>query len=372
MKNRGKSGGIAIALPALLITCGSVLSMAGEARAQSSVSPSDRSVYEGSGSTFYPLGRANARVQTLHADLNPGLTQISGHAYRRDGISTRGLVPGFTAELSVELSMSPRTADQPSNQFSENMGSQPSLVLPRTRLVFPDTSRPERAPSSEFAMLIPYDTPFMLPSGGGTICLDIKMFGNSGPSGQNVNFSPLLDSHAQFRDQRAEQPGFRYGSGCAASGNNSSHYGNYTLTRRLDGFELEVSSRFGIPDDGSVGAITVAFFGQELLPSPLPWLPDCSLMASPQNIFLLPGGNDSRGHLDAEIAGAFPLPTGFPLTAQLASASLSGELTLSDASSLIVPPLGPATIPSSRIANSSDRDAVTGSTSLTVPVTLFY
>ncbi len=359
-------------LQSLLLASSALILTGSPLAAQSTISPSDRASYEGSSSTFYPLGRSNARVQTLHADLGQELSQISGHGYRRDGISSRGLVPGFTAELSVEMSMSPRTADQPSRQFADNQGSQPSMVLPRTRLVFPDTIRPDRAPTEVFDLIIPYTSPFPLPPEGGTVCLDIRLYGNSGPSGQNVNFSPLLDAHALFRDQRAEQPGFRFGNGCIAAGNNSGHYGNHLLTRRIDGFDLEISSRFGIPDDGSLGTVTVAFFGQEMLPTPLPWLPACELLASPQNVFLLPGINDSRGHLDAEINGAFPLPTGAELTVQLASASLSGELTLSDASILSIPPLGPAMIPTSRIANSSDRDAATGSTSLTVPVTLFY
>lgn len=372
MKKYGRSRSISLALPSLALCCGAVCLTVMEGRAQSALSPSDRGSYEGSRSTFYPLGRANARVQTLHADLGNSLSQLSGHAYRRDAISTRGLVPGFTAELSVELSISPRNADQPSSRFAENQGSQPSLVLPRTRLVFPDTDRPNAAPSPEFALLVPYATAFAMPPGGGTVCLDITMYGNSGPSGQNVNFSPLIDAHEQFRDRRAEQPGFRFGLGCPAPGASSSHYGNHVLTRRVDGFDLDLRSRFGLPDDGTGGMITVAFFGPATAPMPLPWLTECSMYATPQSIFVLPGANDARGHLDAEISGQFPLPTGFQLTAQLASASLAGDLTLSDASILSVPPLGPEFIMSSRIANSSDRDSATGSTSLTVPVTLFF
>ena len=73
------------------------------------VSPAARAALEGSSSTSYPLGRADARLQQLHADLPPTLTAISGHAYRRDAISTRGQVDAFTVDMEVTLSMSPRT-----------------------------------------------------------------------------------------------------------------------------------------------------------------------------------------------------------------------------------------------------------------------
>ena len=72
--------------------------LAGAATAQ--VSPADRATREGDSSTIYPLGRFNARVQTLHADL-PANTLLRGHAYRRDAAALRGQVPAFRTELQV-------------------------------------------------------------------------------------------------------------------------------------------------------------------------------------------------------------------------------------------------------------------------------
>ena len=48
-----------------------ILGTARDAPAQG-YSPADRAFLEGSGSTNYPLGRFNARVQQLHGDLPPG------------------------------------------------------------------------------------------------------------------------------------------------------------------------------------------------------------------------------------------------------------------------------------------------------------
>src|SRR5690606_3959418 len=88
------------------------------------VSPLDRTALEGSSYSHYPLGRHNARMQTLHDDI-PGGTLITGHAYRRDAIGVRGLVDGFQADLQVTLSMSPNTAAQASGTFANNTGSNP-------------------------------------------------------------------------------------------------------------------------------------------------------------------------------------------------------------------------------------------------------
>ena len=62
--------------------------------AQQFVSPSERSALEGSSYTHYPLGRASARVQTLH-DHIPGGAWIAAHAYRRDAVAIRGNVAGL-------------------------------------------------------------------------------------------------------------------------------------------------------------------------------------------------------------------------------------------------------------------------------------
>jgi len=56
---------------------------------------------------------------------------------------------------------------------------------------------------------------------------DVTIFGNVSASGQNQNLSIYLDAHENYTDGRAEQPGFRTGTGCPAPGqtahrNNSS------------------------------------------------------------------------------------------------------------------------------------------------------
>src|SRR5687768_17611604 len=67
------------------------------------VSPSDRTSLEGCSFTHFPLGRANARMQTLHADV-PGGTVLHGHAYRRDAVTVRGQVDAFSCDLEVTVS----------------------------------------------------------------------------------------------------------------------------------------------------------------------------------------------------------------------------------------------------------------------------
>lgn len=354
-----------LALPLMTLLCTAI-------PAQVAVSPADRGGLDGSASTSFPLGRHNARVQTLHDDLSAQISLINGHGYRRDATSTRGMVAGFSSDLSVELSISPRSADQPSRTFAANQGAQPTLVLPRTRIFFPATERPASAPATSFDLLIPYAVPFQMPPGGGTLCVDVTIYGNTTPSGDNVNFSPLIDAHEQFRDGHAEQPGYRYGLGCPAPGSGTAHSGRFTLSQSRDGFELDIASRSGIPDDGSGAMLTVVFFGQPVSPFAWPGQPDCVLLVAPQRTFLLPTANDSRGHVDSILTGPAPLPLGFLTTAQLVSAGPEGFLTFSDASSIAAPPLGPQTIQVSRIANSSDRSATTGSTAFNIPVMTFF
>jgi hypothetical protein len=89
------------------------------APAQAAVSPTDRAALEGSSFTHFPLGRASARVQTLHRDL-PGGTVLHGHAYRRDAIAVRGTVDAFQCELEVRVSLSPLTPTTASTTFASN------------------------------------------------------------------------------------------------------------------------------------------------------------------------------------------------------------------------------------------------------------
>ena len=127
----------------VLLSLSSLAALAGTASAQimTAVSPQDRTTLEGSSFTHFPIGRASARMQTLHADLAPG-TLLSGHAYRRDAVQVRGVVDAFSCDMQVTLSMSTKLPTQASTTFAQNRGTNPVVVLPRTIIAFPATNRP--------------------------------------------------------------------------------------------------------------------------------------------------------------------------------------------------------------------------------------
>ena len=91
----------------LLVLLGTTFAAAAAAQT-ATISPSDRAQLEGSTFTHLPLGRHDARMQTLHLDL-PGGTVLTGHAYRREAAGVYGGVAGFASDLEVSISMSPRT-----------------------------------------------------------------------------------------------------------------------------------------------------------------------------------------------------------------------------------------------------------------------
>ena len=122
---------------AAALALGAALLGTSAARSQSSVvSPAAQAIYEGSSSTSYPLGRANARVQQLHADLGTASRTITGHAYRRDATSLRGQLAAYQVEMTVTMSMSPRTPEQASTTFAENAGAQ--VIRPQPDIPFED------------------------------------------------------------------------------------------------------------------------------------------------------------------------------------------------------------------------------------------
>ena len=204
-----------------LLVCSLLLSTLSTLPAQAAVvSPGDRTDLEGSSFTHLPLGRASARMQTLHLDL-PGGTVILGHAYRRDAAGLYGAVAPFVSEMEITLSMSPNVPTQAATNFAQNVGGNPIVVLPRTPIAFPGTSRPPVDPAPSFDLVVPYVTPFVVPAAGGTVCVDIEIFGNVTAAGIDHNISVYLDGHRNHQNGDAEQPGYRYGTGCAAPGNTS-------------------------------------------------------------------------------------------------------------------------------------------------------
>lgn len=332
------------------------------------VSPTDRATLEGSSFTHFPLGRASARMQTLHSDL-PGGTLLSGHAYRRDAAGVRGLVPGFSSDFSVTLSMSPKLPTQASTTFAQNEGANPVIALPRTILAFPATNRPPLDPAATFELVVPYQVPFLVPAQGGTVCVDVSVFGNQSASGTNQNLSIYLDSHENYTDGRAEQPGFRTGSGCAAPGSTTDCFANMTCWRLLTGMQLDVSIRNGVPDAGSGTSWPIVTIGLSPDGQPIPFRPDCPFWSSAELCVLLSGVMDAQGDYDGSITNIPFLPPGLRLWCQAGSFDVaSGALAASDATTFVVPPAGPLPIPVSRIVNSTNQAGTTGTVSYAVPV----
>ncbi|HEB54160.1 MAG TPA: hypothetical protein ENI87_12980 [bacterium] len=337
------------------------------------VSPNDRSALEGSSYTHYPLGRKSARVQTLHDDV-PGGTLIHGHAYRRDAIGVRGLVQGLSCDLQVTLSMSPNPAAQASSTFANNIGPNPVVVLPRTILAFPATDRPGLDPAPGFELTIPYATPFLVPQAGGTLCVDVEVFGNQTQNGPDRNVSIYLDAHQQYNDGRAQQPGFRLGAGCPAPGSSADCYANLDLWRLAGGTtEFDVSIRHGVADPGSGTTRAFLTIGNNLAGAPWPLRSDCPFWSTAELWFALPGTMSSTGTYDGTLTGLPLLPPGFRIWCQAGSIDLATvAMSFSDAITLVTPPYGQLPVPAARVANGSNQAAASGSVSRNVPVMEFF
>ena len=337
------------------------------------VSPADRAGLEGSHSTVYPLGRFNARVQTMHADLPGTLTQIQGHAYRRDAATVRGQVAGFATEMEVTLSIAPHGPGQASTTFANNVGSNPVTVLPRTFLSFPATNRPLQDPAPTFELVVPYAVPYTIPVGSGTLCIDTVVYGNVTPGGTNTNFNPLLDAHQVLGNGSNLQPGFRSGQGCPAPGSSAPMYGSFTFD--LDGagnLDLKIALRKGIQDPGTGSAVSFLMAGGLPVQVPFPGLPGCDLLTSLDHWQILPGTNGTNGAWNGTVT-APPLPPGLRLYLQGGSADpVQKAVVFGDQSGITVPPSGPSTVTAVRIAHGGDHLSPTGTVSPNVPVISFF
>ncbi|MEO6594998.1 MAG: hypothetical protein ABIP94_09635 [Planctomycetota bacterium] len=358
--------------PLLLPLLLPLLGAAATAQAMLAVSPSDRTTLEGSSYTHFPLGRASTRMQTLHSDV-PGGTLLSGHAYRRDAVLVRDLVDPFSSDLQVRLSMSPKLPTQASTTFANNAGSNPVLVLPRTFLAFPATHRPTIDPAATFELVVPYQVPFLVPPSGGTLCVDVEVFGNQSASGTNQNLSVYLDSHENYTNGQAEQPGFRTGLGCPAPGQTVECYASMTLWWRTTGMQLDISIRNGVHDSGNGLTRGFVTIGNSLAGAPWPSRPDCPFWSSSEVWFALPGTMNAQGNYDGSLTALPTLPPGYRLWFQAGSIDLGTvDMAFGDATTLITPPPGPQPIPTSRIINSTNVAAATGTVSYAVPVMGFF
>lgn len=348
------------------------LATAHAAHAQQFVSPSERRALEGSSYTHYPLGRASARVQTLHDGL-PGGAWIAAHAYRRDAVGTRGHVAGLSCELQVTLSIAPHAAASASPLFAANRGSHAVVVLPRQVISIPATARPSLDPAPIFEVVVPYMTPYQVPPSGGTLCVDVEVFGNTTNAGADQNVSIYLDAHQQFADGRARQRGFRLRQGCPAPGSAALCYANVDVwSLPSGGSEIDVSIRNGVGGAAATAARGFLLLGNHLGTRAWPLRTDCPLHSSAEVWFALPGSMTASGAYDGTLA--LPsLPPGLRLWCQAGSVALSSvAMSFSDAVTLVTPRLGPLPRPCMRIANGVDVAAATGAVSASVPVMAFF
>lgn len=337
------------------------------------VSPVDRGALEGSSFTHFPLGRANARMQTLHRDV-PGGTLISGHAYRRDAVGVRGQIDGFASDLEVKLSMSPNLPTQTSTTFANNVGASVVTVLPRTVLAFPATQRPALDPAPTFELTIPYSLPFLVPATGGTLCVDVTVFGNTSPTGANTNLSVYLDAHEHYPDGRGEAAGFRTQQGCPAPGSTTNCTASLVYWRLpSNGARVDVSIRDGVRDTGSGETRAFLTFGTALDGTPWPMRSDCPFWSSTELWYVLPGTMSTTGDYDGALNGLPLLPPGFRLWCQAGSIDLgTAGMAFSDAVTFVTPPPGPLPIPTSRVIHSTNNASATGTVSFAVPVMAFF
>jgi hypothetical protein len=337
--------------------------------AQTVVSPQDRLNLEGSSFTHFPLGRASIRMQTLHQDLPPGAV-LNGHAYRADATTLRSRVDTFAVDMEVTVSMAARTPATASTTFATNVGATQVVVLPRTVVSFPATDRPLMDPAPTFEFQIPWQVPFMVPLQGGTVCLDVRVWGNFAAAGNNRNFSVYEDAHMLYTDGRNEQPGYRFGQGCMAPGQSSLPYATFTLFNLGTGMQLDAALRNGVLETGT-DTLPLVVLGLSRTQVPWPGLPGCAFLTSNELWWAMAGHNDAQGNFDGSIAWPL-LPPGHRLYLQSGSLHLgTGALAFGDGSTLVTPGPGPLPIPVVRIANSTDGAALTGTVSTAVPVTRF-
>lgn len=348
-------------------------SLAATAAAQNCVSPSDRSALEGNSFTHYPLGRASARVQTLHDDV-PGGTLISAHGYRRDAVGVRGSVAGLSCELQITLSLAPHSADNASSTFAANVGANPVIVLPRQVVTIPATDRPGLDPAPTFALILPYAQPFAMPLQGGTLCVDVEVYGNHTASGPDRNVHVYLDAHQQYSDGSTRQRGYRTSSGCAAPGKTAACYAGLDLWRLAAGStELDVALRNGVADQGTGSTRAFLMLGNTRSTAAWPLRSDCPLHSSAELWFALPGTMTQTGTFDGTLANLPLLPPGIRLWCQAGSVDLTSiAMSFSDAITLVTPPFGQLPRPCARIANGDDVHSPHGSVSSSPPVMAFF
>lgn len=342
-------------------------------RAQDAVSPSDRRTFEGVTSTTYPLGRRDARVQTLHSDLPAGMV-LAGHAYRRDGDGSGGSVAAYSIDMEVRLSMSPRTPATASRTFADNANAANEVtVVPRAVLSFPATTNPGTGPAPAFELVVPYSRPFTVAATGGTVCVDTTIRGNNAPSGANRNFSPYLDAHRVVGDGTNQTPGLAYGQGCAPRGATTLSTCAVDVDLGATDWSLEIDLRDGVPGDGNGRAVAVMIIGSAMGTRPWPNRPACVRLTSGEFWTQLAGEPDANGDWRGSLDNLPLLPPGTRLFVQGGSFDLVAEtLVLTNGSTIDLPGAGPTSQTTARVAAGSDHTSPTGTVSSSVPVMRFF
>lgn len=331
-------------------------------------SPADRDRFEGNASTSYPLGRWNARLQQLHADLGAART-LRGHGYRRDAHATSN-VAAFQSELEVTASITTRTPDQASTRFTDQTGPNPAVVLPRIRLSFPATARPLGEPAPQFELVVPWQQPFSW-TGQDVLCLDVVSFGNVTASGNDRNFTANLDAHEFFKDGRAEQPGYGYGTGCVTLGGRAPTLAADMIRTPAD-LKLQFDAQCRLPSDQNGPALAWLLIGALPDKTGLPNLPGCSLWARADLVLPL-GQLDASGRTTGGFGGIAPFPDGTQAFLQtLAWRAGDQQLAATPGIMVTVPPLAPAKPPVARISAADDRTAATGTVATIGTVTRFW
>jgi hypothetical protein len=113
--------------------------------------------------------------------------------------------------------------------------------------------------------------------------------------------------------------------------------------------------------------------GTTLDGSPWPMRTDCPFWSSTELWYVLPGTLNGFGDCDASLTGLPQLPPGYRLWCQAGSIDLGTVgMAFSDAVTFVTPPPGPLPIPTTRIVNSTNNAAATGTVSYAVPVMAFF
>ena len=245
-------------------------------------------------------------------------------------------------------------------------------MLPRSWITFGATNRPQTAPAPTFEWRIPYVQPFAYPPGGGTVCLDTVVYGNDGPNGTNRNFTAYQDAHQLYSDGRTVMPGYRFGAGCSLPTGGAAATATFELRHLPNDMEFDIVSRNGAPSLGFAEGRSALLVGFQAASTPILGIPGCNLLTSSEASMLLPGANDPAGLWVGTFNGFPPLPIGMEFFTQIASGRPGLGVTLSDASRLVMPPLGSTPIAAARVAHGSDPGSATGTVSSTVPVTEFF